>query len=55
MTNQRFTALAGLARDRLAAAISALPNPGFLEGRAGAQLALECTDSTGWARALLIR
>jgi hypothetical protein len=52
---ERFTALVSLARDRLAAAITALPKPGFLEGRAGAQLALDGTDTTGWARALLIR
>lgn len=44
-----------LARDRLATGIAALPKPGFLEGRAGAQLALDDTDSTGWTRALLIR
>ncbi len=44
-----------LARDHLAAGTAALPKPGFLEGRAGAQLALDGTDSTGWTRALLIR
>ena len=52
---ERFAAPVRLARDHLAAGIAALPKPGFLEGRAGAQLALDGTDSTGWARALLIR
>jgi hypothetical protein len=52
---ERFAAPVRLARDRLATGIDALPKPGFLEGRAGAQLALDGTDSTGWARALLIR
>jgi hypothetical protein len=52
---ERFAAPLRLARDRLAAGITALPKPGFLEGRAGAQLALDGTDSTGWTRALLIR
>lgn len=51
---ERFAAPVRLARDRLAAGITALPKPGFLEGRAGAQLALDGTDSTGWTRALLI-
>jgi class I lanthipeptide synthase len=39
---------------RLATGLGSLPKPGFLEGRAGARLALEGTDSTGWTRALLI-
>jgi lantibiotic biosynthesis protein len=52
---ERFAAPVRLARDRLASGIAALPKPGFLEGRAGAQLALDGTDATGWARALLIR
>lgn len=39
---------------RLAAGIGALTKPGFLEGRAGARLALEGMDATGWTRALLI-
>jgi lantibiotic biosynthesis protein len=52
---ERFAAPVRLARDRLATEIAALPKPGFLEGRAGAQLALDGTDSTGWTRALLIR
>ncbi|MEU4229631.1 lanthionine synthetase C family protein [Nonomuraea sp. NPDC026600] len=41
-------------RQRLAAGIPALPKPGFLEGRAGAVLALEGSNMTGWTRALLI-
>jgi hypothetical protein len=52
---ERFAAPVRLARDHLAAGTAALPKPGFLEGRAGAQLALDGTDSTGWTRALLIR
>ena len=39
---------------RLATGVDALPKPGFMEGRAGARLALEGTDTTGWTRALLI-
>ncbi|MFF3662881.1 hypothetical protein [Streptomyces olivochromogenes] len=31
-----------------------LPKPGFMEGRAGAQLALDGTDATGWTSALLL-
>ncbi|MEO3797735.1 lanthionine synthetase C family protein [Nonomuraea sp. B10E15] len=31
-----------------------LSKPGFMEGRAGAQLALDGTNTTGWTRALLI-
>jgi lantibiotic biosynthesis protein len=52
---ERFAAPVRLARDHLATEIAALTKPGFLEGRAGAQLALHGTDSTGWTRALLIR
>ncbi len=40
--------------DRVAAGIDDLAKPGFLEGRAGARLALEGTDVIGWTRALLI-
>ncbi|WP_405088646.1 lanthionine synthetase C family protein [Microbispora sp. NBC_01389] len=39
---------------RLAADLGRLSKPGFMEGRAGAQLALDGTNTTGWARALLI-
>jgi lantibiotic biosynthesis protein len=52
---ERFAAPVRMARDRLATGIAALTKPGLLEGRAGAQLALDGTDSTGWTRALLIR
>jgi lantibiotic biosynthesis protein len=52
---ERFDAPLRLVRHRLASEIAALPKPGFLEGRAGAQLALDGTDTTGWTRALLIR
>jgi hypothetical protein len=38
----------------LATDIAGLPKPGFMEGRAGSQLALEGTNNTGWTRALLI-
>lgn len=53
-TPQRFTPLIDELTTRLAADVDQLPTPGFLEGRAGAQLALEGTDTTGWTRALLI-
>lgn len=49
----RFTSTVRELRARLAADITALPRPGFLEGQAGAQLALDGTDSTDWTRALL--
>ncbi|MEV0623554.1 lanthionine synthetase C family protein [Nonomuraea sp. NPDC050404] len=42
------------ARRQLAAGINDLPKPGFLEGAAGAQLALDGSNATGWTRALLI-
>ncbi len=45
-----ITALAG----RLSAALGSMPKPGFLEGRAGVELALLGTRNTGWTRALLI-
>ncbi|OPG14179.1 lanthionine synthetase C family protein [Microbispora sp. GKU 823] len=40
--------------NRLAADLDRLSKPGFMEGRAGAQLALDGTNTTGWTRALLI-
>jgi hypothetical protein len=40
--------------ERLASGLDQLPKPGFMEGRAGAHLALDGTDTTGWTRALLI-
>ncbi|MBP0456137.1 lanthionine synthetase C family protein [Streptomyces montanisoli] len=39
---------------RLAADWERLPKPGFMEGRAGARLALDATDTTGWTRVLLL-
>ncbi|MEV4285476.1 lanthionine synthetase C family protein [Nonomuraea bangladeshensis] len=50
----RFTKSIQHARRHLAEGIDDLPKPGFLEGRAGAQLALDGTNATGWTRALLI-
>jgi hypothetical protein len=50
----RFAEPIRLARERLAAGIDTLSKPGLLEGRAGAQLALDGTNTTGWTRALLI-
>ncbi|GHJ36678.1 lanthionine synthetase C family protein [Streptomyces sp. TS71-3] len=50
----RFTPLIDDLTTRLAADLAHLPKPGFMEGRAGAQLALDGTNSTGWTRALLI-
>jgi lantibiotic biosynthesis protein len=49
----RFTATIRELRAQLAGGITALPKPGFLEGQAGAQLALDGTSRTGWTRALL--
>lgn len=40
--------------EHLATSIDALPKPGFMEGRAGAQLALDGANATGWTRTLLI-
>jgi hypothetical protein len=53
-TPGRFAACIRQLRVRLAAGLAALPKPGFLEGRAGAQLALDGTNTTGWTRTLLI-
>ncbi|MFE0765135.1 lanthionine synthetase C family protein [Streptomyces smyrnaeus] len=39
---------------RLAADLDQLDKTGFMEGHAGARLALDGTDTTGWTRALLI-
>lgn len=51
---QRFTPIIQDLRLRLATDWQHLPKPGFMEGRAGAQLALHATDTTGWTRALLL-
>ncbi|WP_113704725.1 lanthionine synthetase C family protein [Nonomuraea lactucae] len=53
-TPDRFTDPIWQTRQRLAGGIADLPKPGFLEGRAGAVLALEGSNMTGWTRALLI-
>lgn len=50
----RYTPLIDDLKSRLAADLDRLPKPGFMEGRAGAQLALEGTNGTGWTGALLI-
>ena len=53
-TPDRFTPLIEELARRLAADLDQLAKPGLMEGRAGAQLALEGTNTTGWTRALLI-
>ncbi|MFE3206353.1 lanthionine synthetase C family protein [Embleya sp. NPDC059237] len=54
LTPARLTPLIADLRERLAAHMDRLAKPGLMEGRAGAHLALDGTNSTGWARALLI-
>lgn len=53
-TPERFAPVIQDLRRRLAADWEQLPKPGFMEGRAGAQLALDGTDTTGWTRVLLL-
>jgi lantibiotic biosynthesis protein len=53
-TPDRFAVCIRQIHRHLAGGIAALPKPGFMEGRAGAQLALEGTNTTGWTRSLLI-
>lgn len=50
----RFTSIIQNLHRRLAADWEHLPKPGFMEGRAGAQLALHSTGTTGWTRVLLL-
>ncbi|MFI6180557.1 lanthionine synthetase C family protein [Nonomuraea sp. NPDC051191] len=50
----RFTTSIRRVHQRLAAGLGDLTKPGFLEGRAGAQLALEGSNRTGWTCALLL-
>ncbi|QBI56127.1 lanthionine synthetase C family protein [Streptomonospora litoralis] len=50
----RFTPLIADLHRRLAADRERLPERGLMEGRVGAQLPVEATDATGWARLLLI-
>ncbi|WP_031520575.1 lanthionine synthetase C family protein [Streptomyces sp. NRRL F-5123] len=51
---ERFTPLLDGLLQHLTADLDRLPKPGLVEGRAGAQLALDGTDTTGWTKALLI-
>jgi hypothetical protein len=53
-TPGRFAGCIRQLHARLATGIAALPKPGFMEGRAGAQLALDGANTTGWTRTLLI-
>ncbi|MEU6406055.1 lanthionine synthetase C family protein [Streptomyces sp. NPDC046985] len=53
-TPDRFTPLIRDMNKRLAADLERLTKPGLMEGRTGARLALDGTNTTGWARALLI-
>ncbi|MEW2550320.1 lanthionine synthetase C family protein [Streptomyces zhihengii] len=50
----RFTPIVRDLRQRLATDWEHLHKPGFLEGRAGAQLALHHAATSGWTRALLL-
>lgn len=50
----RFRPLAADLAKRLTADLERLSKPGFMEGQAGARLALDGTDATGWTRVLLI-
>lgn len=51
---ERFTPIIQDLHQRLATGWEHLPKLGFMEGRAGAQLALQAADTTGWSRALLL-
>ncbi|MEU4258442.1 lanthionine synthetase LanC family protein [Streptomyces fradiae] len=50
----RFSPIIEDLHRRLATSWERLSKPGFMEGRAGAQLALQAADATGWSRALLL-
>lgn len=50
----RFTPLMEDLKKHLASGLNRLSKPGFMEGRAGAHLALDGTNTTDWTRALLI-
>jgi len=54
LTPERFAPVIHDLHQRLAGDWEQLPKPGFMEGRAGAQLALIATNTTGWTSALLI-
>ncbi|WP_405749383.1 lanthionine synthetase [Streptomyces sp. NBC_01411] len=51
---ERFTSVIDDLHQRLATSLDRLPKPGFMEGRSGAQLALEGTNTTNWTSVLLI-
>ncbi len=53
-TPQRFAPVIGDLQQRLATDLDRLPKPGFMEGRSGAQLALDGTNATNWTSVLLI-
>lgn len=53
-TPERFAPLIEDLHRRLTTDLERLPERGLMEGRAGAQLAAETTNSTGWPRVLLI-
>lgn len=50
----RFTPLIGDLISRLTTDLGRLSTPGFMEGRTGAQLALDGTNTTNWTSVLLI-
>ncbi|OON75939.1 lanthionine synthetase C family protein [Streptomyces tsukubensis] len=51
---ERFSSLIGDLHRHLASDLDQLPKPGFMEGRSGAQLALDGTNATDWTSVLLI-
>ncbi|MGC0328045.1 hypothetical protein RKD23_001035 [Streptomyces sp. SAI-170] len=53
-TPERFASAIGDLQQRLATDLDRLSKPGFMEGRSGAQLALEATNTTNWTSVLLI-
>lgn len=53
-TPTRFAPIIQDLHRRLATGWERLPKPGFMEGRAGAQLALDATDTASWTRVLLL-
>ncbi|WP_373299563.1 lanthionine synthetase LanC family protein [Streptomyces poonensis] len=51
---ERFAPLINDLQQRLATDLDQLSKPGFMEGRSGAQLALDGTNATNWTSVLLI-
>ncbi|MFD7713859.1 lanthionine synthetase LanC family protein [Streptomyces sp. NPDC059786] len=51
---ERFTPVIDDLRQRLTTGLDHLSKPGFMEGRSGAQLALDGTNATNWTSVLLI-